>query len=103
MDAREQRQMKNKHVGSTFDSFLEAEGIAADVNAAAVKKTFLYQLEQQMKRAGLPKNVIRKALKSPTTTQRVFSLNTGVSLETMVRAAHAVGAKLEVNVVPRAK
>jgi|GEM_PF-1557865 len=94
---------KNKHAGSSFDSFLEDEGLAEIVNAEAVKRQFLYDLEKQMKKMGLPKNAIRKAFKSPATTQRIFSMNTGVSLETMVKAAHVVGAELSISLVPKRK
>lgn len=69
----------------------------------AVKRQFLHDLEKQMKRLGLPKNVIRKAFKSPATTERIFSMNTGVSLETMVKAAHVVGAELSISLVPTKK
>ncbi len=94
---------KDKHAGSSFDRFLEFEGLAEEVSAETVKKQFLYDLEKQMKRMKLPKNAIRKALKSPAAPERIFSANTGVSFVTMVRAAHAVGAELNIQVVPRAK
>lgn len=94
---------KNPHAGSSLNSFLESEDLVAKVSAETVKRQFLFDLEKQMKRMNLPKNAIRKALKSPATTQRIFSANTGVSLETMVRAAHAVGAELNIKVVPRSK
>jgi len=94
---------KNKHAGSSFDAFLEEEGLSEVVNAEAVKRQFLHDLEKQMKRLGLPKNAIRKAFKSPATTERIFSMNTGVSLETMVKAAHVVGAELSISLVPTKK
>lgn len=31
--------MKNKHIGSNFDGFLEEEGILAETEAIAVKKS----------------------------------------------------------------
>lgn len=42
--------MKNKHAGSSFESFLQEEGIAEAVDAAAVKRAFVVQLEQRMKK-----------------------------------------------------
>lgn len=36
--------MKNTYIGSTFDSFLEEEGIREEVENGAVKKLISYQL-----------------------------------------------------------
>lgn len=37
--------------GSTFDSFLEREGIREEVEAVAIKRVLAWQLEQAMRRA----------------------------------------------------
>lgn len=95
--------MKNKHVGSSFDSFLEEEGLEMEVAAKAAKRTFVHELEQKMVKKKTNKNAIRKALKSPTTTERLFSDNVGVSLETMSRAASVVGCELEIRLVPKGR
>jgi antitoxin HicB len=34
------------HSGSTFDSFLEAEGIREEVEAVAIKRVLAWQMEQ---------------------------------------------------------
>jgi len=36
--------------GSTFDSFLEEEGILEEVEAAAIKRVAAWQLEQAMRK-----------------------------------------------------
>jgi antitoxin HicB len=95
--------MKNKHAGSSFESFLQEEGIAEAVDAAAVKRTFVLQLEQRMKKVRKNKTAFREALGSPTTTARLFSENTGTALETIVRAASIVGCDLEIRLKPRLK
>lgn len=47
-------------------------------------------------------NKIRKFLGSPTTTMRVFDEDyVALSLDTMVRAATAIGCDLKVALVPR--
>ncbi len=94
---------KNKHAGSFFDAFLDEEGLSVVVDAKAVKLQFLHDLERQMKRLGLAKNAIRKAFKSPAMNEKIFSMNTGVSLETMVQAAHVVCAELSISLVPTKK
>ena len=95
--------MKNKFAGSTFDSFLEEEGIEAEVAARATKRTFSHQLEEKMQQKHKKKIHLRRALGSPTTTDRLFSEHTGISLETMVRAANIVGCDLQIQFVDRVR
>ncbi len=91
--------MRNKYAGSSFDDFLREEGIEAEVSARAAKRTFSYQLERQMKRAHKKKNHLRLALGSPTTAERLFNDHTGISLETMAKAASVVGCELRIHLV----
>jgi hypothetical protein len=55
-----------EHTGSTFDSFLEEEGIREEVEAVAVKRVISWQLAEAMrkkKKTGTrKKNLIRAAL-----------------------------------------
>jgi len=92
---------KNKYSGSSFDSFLIDEGIAAEAAARAAKRTFVHQLEKKMEKQKKNKNVFRKALKSPSTTERVFNEHTGISLETMAKAASLVDCVLDIRLVPQ--
>ena len=41
--------MKNEHLGSNFDDFLEEEGLRAEAEAAAIKRVIAFQIEQKMK------------------------------------------------------
>lgn len=50
--------MKNKHSGSSFDDFLEEEGLRADAEAAAIKRVIAYQIEVEMKQAKLSKTAM---------------------------------------------
>ncbi len=93
---------KNPHTGSDFNDFLESEGLDADVSARAAKRTFVHQLEMQLTKTKSNKNKIRKLLGSPTTTTRVFDEDyISLSLDTMARAATALGCDLKVALVPR--
>ena len=93
---------KNQHTGSDFNDFLESEGLDADVSARAAKRTFVYQLEKQLIKTKSNKNKIRKLLGSPTTTTRVFDEDyISLSLDTMARAATALGCDLKVALIPR--
>lgn len=93
---------KNAHTGSDFSDFLEEQGLEAEVSARAAKRTFVHQIEQQMKKTKTNKNKIRKLLGSPTTTSRVFDEDyTTLSLDTMSKAASAIGCELRLALVPR--
>ncbi len=93
---------KNPHTGSDFNDFLESEGLDADASARAAKRTFVHQLEMQLTKTKSNKNKIRKILGSPTTTTRVFDQDyISLSLDTMARAATALGCDLRVALVPR--
>jgi antitoxin HicB len=47
--------MSNKHMGSSFDNFLEEEGILAETEAVAVKRVLAFQIEEMMKEQNLSK------------------------------------------------
>ena len=93
--------MKHKHVGSTFDEFLNEEGISAEVAAKAAKKAFAYELQRKMELKHKRKNAFRQLFKSASTADRLFNDHTGISLETMAKAAHYVGYELAIHLVRR--
>ncbi len=86
----------NPHIGSTFESFLEEEGIADEVNAAAIKHVLAWQIEQAMKEQGISKNQMAKRMRTSRAYLDRFldPQNDKVQLDTMQRAAAAVGRKL---------
>jgi hypothetical protein len=43
--------MKNKHVRSNLDDFLEEEGLLVDTEATAIKRAITYQTEFKLKQA----------------------------------------------------
>jgi antitoxin HicB len=90
--------MKNRHIGSTLQEFLEEEGIAEEVNAAAIKHVLAWQIEQAMKAQAITKSEMAKRMRtSRTQLERLLDpANDKVSLETMHRAAAAVGKRLVV-------
>ena len=98
---RPKRNSRNPHTGSTFQSWLEEEGIADDVNEAAVKAVLSYQLQREMERQGLSKKALAERLgTSRSEVYRVLDPNNeAVSLSTLRRAAAAIGKRLKVNLV----
>ncbi len=94
--------MSNKHKGSSFESFLEEEGILAETEAIAVKRVIAYQLEQEMKQSHISK--VDLAAKMSTSRAALARLldpaNTAVSLKTLVKLGNALGKHLVVSFQP---
>jgi predicted XRE-type DNA-binding protein len=88
------------HSGSTFDSFLDEEGIREEVEAVAIKRVLAWQLEQEMKRQQKTKQAMARQLRtSRSQLDRLLDpRNAAVTLDTMSRAARALGKRLIVRV-----
>lgn len=93
--------MSNKYIGSDFDDFLREEGILAEVEATALKRVIAFQIEEEMKRRNMTKTDM--ALKMNTSRASLNRLldpsNPSVTLQTLERAALAIGKKLRIELV----
>ncbi len=90
--------MKNKHLGSGFDDFLEEEGLRAETEAAAIKRVIAYRIEMEMKRANLSKSALAEKMNtSRSALDRLLDpSNVSVTLQTLERAALALGKNLKI-------
>ena len=92
------------HSGSSFDSFLEEEGILDEVEAVAVKRVIAWQLAEAMKAGKISKKVM--AVRMGTSRSQLDRLldpeNSAVHLETITKAARAVGKRLRMEMVDAA-
>lgn len=91
--------MKNKHLGSSFDDFLEEQGLRSEVEAVAFKRVLAYKIEQLMKKKHLSKTKMAEKMRtSRSSLNRLLDPeNTSVTLQTLIRAAAVVGKKLEIS------
>src|SRR5712672_2981779 len=91
---------KTDHSGSTFDSFLEQEGIREEVEAVAIKRLLAWQLEQAMQEQQKTKRAMAKQLHtSRSQLDRLLDpRNASVTLDTVARAARALGKRLIIRV-----
>ncbi len=91
----------NKHIGSNFDDFLEEEGLLADVEAAAIKRVIAYQVEELMEAQQLTKTEMAARMQtSRASLNRLLDpTNRSVTLQTLERAAAALGKRLRVELV----
>lgn len=95
MSARKNRKRMD-HSGSTFDSFLEEEGIREETEAVAIKRVLAWQLEQAMQEQQKTKQAMARQLRtSRSQLDRLLDpRNPSVTLDTITRAARAVGKRL---------
>ena len=95
---------KNIHHGSSFTAFLREQGIYEEVEAAAIKKVIAAALAKQMTIRGVTVTQLAKRLgTSRAAVNRVLDeANTSITLNTLSRAASAVGCQVRLEIVPTA-
>ena len=91
----------NPHTGSSFDDFLKEEGIYEECTASALKRVLAWQIEQEMHRQKITKSAMADRMHtSRSQLDRLLDPEiTGVSLETLQRAATVVGRELRIELV----
>ena len=91
---------RTNHSGSTFDSFLEEQGIREEVEAVAIKRVLAWQLEQAMQEQQKTKQAMAKQLHtSRSQLDRLLDpSNVSVTLDTITRAARALGKRVIIRV-----
>src|SRR5215467_6722744 len=93
------------HSGSTFDSFLEQEGIREEVEAVAIKRVLAWQLEQAMRKQQKTKQAMARQLRtSRSQLDRLLDpQNVSVTLDTIARAAQVLGKRVVIRVADAKK
>lgn len=84
------------HVGSSLDSLLEEDGLLEEVTAVAIKRTLALQLLHAMKTQKITKSEMARRMRtSASQLERILDpSNDRVQLDTLLKAAAAVGRKL---------
>jgi antitoxin HicB len=90
-----------KNRGTRLEELLEEDGILEESTNFAVKSVLAWQLAQAMKKKKLTKQQMAASMKtSRAQLDRVLDPKSGnATLETLQRAAQAVGRKLKVELV----
>ena len=89
---------QNQHRGSSFDDFLKEDGIFEKVQAKALKRALSEQLGDAMQSINLSKVDMAKRMEtSRSQLDRVLDpANLSVQLDTLMKAASAVGKTVEI-------
>lgn len=96
---------RNPHTGSNFDDFLKDEGIFDEVQAKALKRALAEQIEDSMQAAKLTKLAMaEKMATSRSQLDRVLDPdNVSIQLDTLIKAARAIGKVVEIKIRPAKK
>ena len=92
---------KNRHIGSSFESWLDEAGIRSEVTAAAVKAVIARQLAEEMKKKRITKKRMAELMKtSRAQVDRLLDPDNGsATIESLLRAASIVGRELRMELV----
>ena len=92
---------KNKHRGSSFDDFLQEEGILEEVELKAAKRAVALQLEKLMESQRLSKKAMAERMHtSRAALDRLLDAsNPSVTLSTLDKAARVLGRKVKIELV----
>lgn len=93
--------MSTSAIGSSFGEFLEDEGIREEVEGTAQKRVLAWQIKEAMAQSGITKaEMARRMETSRSQLDRLLDpANNRVQLDTLVKAAHAIGRELKVELV----
>ena len=91
----------NKHIGSDFDDYLQEQGLLAEASATAMKRVLAYQIQQAMQQRQLSKTAMAQRMgTSRAALNRLLDPeNNSVTLQTLERAAEAIGMRLRIELV----
>jgi len=92
---------RNKHIGSSLEDFLKEEGVLEETRAVALKETLAWQVQLAMEKDKINKvEMARRMNTSRAALDRLLDPNNAsVTLQTLTRAARAVGRDLRIELV----
>jgi len=90
---------RNKHLGSSFEEFLKNEGIHEEATTRAIKRVLAWQISEAMKAKRISKSEMAKRMQTSRSQLERFldPDNSKVLLETVQRAAAAIGKRVTIS------
>ena len=91
----------SKHIGSSFDSFLEEENLLAETSAEALKRVIVWQIKDFLDVNHINKTSFAQKMKtSRSQLDRLLDPeNTNISLKALVSTANAMGKHVEIRIM----
>ena len=92
------KKKQNRHLGADFDDFLQEEGLLADVEAVAIKRVIAFQVRKFMDEEGISKSEMARRMRTSRASlgRLLDPENNAVTLQTLERAAEALGKRLRI-------
>jgi antitoxin HicB len=93
--------MDRRHLGSTFEDFLREDGTLEETTNRAIKRVLARQLRQLMDEQRLSKSELARRMQTsrPALERLLDPDNDSVTLNTLQKAAKAVGRELRLELV----
>ncbi|MBV9226751.1 MAG: XRE family transcriptional regulator [Acidobacteriaceae bacterium] len=93
--------MRKENVGSSFDDWLREEGIYEETTAVAIKRVLARQITKDMAKQQLSKSEMAKRMRtSRAALDRLLDPeNDAITLNTLFKAASAVGRQIRLELV----
>lgn len=93
--------VNKKHVGQSFEDFLQEEGLYEQVQLNALKKTLAHQIKRMMDERGIRKTEMASRMKtSRSSLERLLNEDSyNVTLATISKAAAVLGKRVELSLV----
>jgi DNA-binding Xre family transcriptional regulator len=90
--------MGKKHIGSSFDDFLQEEAMLEDATAIALKRVIAWQIAEEMKVQQITKTELAKRMHtSRAALNRLLDeTDPSLTLTTLASAAAALGRKVNI-------
>lgn len=92
---------QNPHIGSSLEDFLKEEGILEEARAIAIKEAVAFQIQRTMEKENISKVEMARRMKTSRAALDRFLApgNASVTLQTLTRAARAIGRDLRIELV----
>jgi hypothetical protein len=92
---------QNPHIGSSLEDFLKEEGILEEARAIAIKEAVAFQIQKTMEKEQISKVEMARRMKTSRAALDRFLApgNASVTLQTLTRAARAIGRDLRIELV----
>jgi len=93
---------KKIHQGGDFREFLKEQGILGEVEARALKQAVSLQLDHLLKKQALTKTqmAVRMNTSRAAVDRLLDASNSSITLNTLGKAARALGRKVKIELVP---
>ena len=92
---------KKNHRGGDFCDFLKEEGVLGEVEARALKQAMSLQIGRLLKEKSITKAKMATRMKtSRAAVDRLLDTSNSITLNTLGKAARALGRKVKIELVP---